>query len=351
MLLPHSGSSNTIWVLHRPFWARNNFHGYQASLLKGRSNVTKVLVKQVPKWCKDLLCGFHPLQHRSFFQLRLFVIVCEKGEKKIWEKKRMHHILSSICEVRITTSWEMLALCGSKKELQKYCFWGISFFCYHLYQKCLQGFIIPFTKMWAFLCTAGRSVQTADPLVEAVCLSRLLKLSKLKLLPSHLRRIKCTFLRVLNGHLKLSLAILLLLPLSCFSLLCKQSSALSASNAFASWLLWVLMQCLLTPGSSNMLGQEVSSYHLLASPERLLSSPGTASHLKDKGVTAIEQNSGPGSGLFQLGPCGWFSSWENSSGPTSHQSNNSAIQCRSAHKFSHRAGAAWSRLSLKIRVV
>lgn len=201
-------------------------------------------------------------------------------ERKRWEKKKKkHHILSTICKVRSTSSWKMLALYTSRKEPQKYCFWGTSFFL-HLYQQSLHRFILPYNRLWTFLCTASRSVQTADPLVQAVCPSRSLKLSKLKLLPSYLRRIKCTFLRVLNRHLELSLAILLLLLLSCFSLFCKHSSALSASNAFASWLLWVLIQCLLTPGSSNMLGQEVSSYPLLASPERLLSSLGTDSHLE-----------------------------------------------------------------------
>lgn len=100
LLWPCSGRSNTIWVLHRPFWARNDFHGHQGRLLKGPSNVTKVLVKQVPKWCKDLLCRFHTLQHCNFFQFSLFVIVNGNWEKKTQEKKRKYYISSSICKVR-----------------------------------------------------------------------------------------------------------------------------------------------------------------------------------------------------------------------------------------------------------
>lgn len=38
-------------------WGQNDFHRYQARL-KEHSYVTKVLVKQVPKWCKDLYVDF-----------------------------------------------------------------------------------------------------------------------------------------------------------------------------------------------------------------------------------------------------------------------------------------------------
>lgn len=60
--------------------------------------------------------------------------------------------------------------------------------------------------------------------------------SWLKPLPCCCRWIKCTCLHVLSGHLKLSLATLLLLVVSYFSRSCKHSSARSASDAFASWL-------------------------------------------------------------------------------------------------------------------
>lgn len=159
----------------------------------------------------------------------------ETVRKREGDKKKSTHLHSQHLQNGEYHTLRYACCLWLREEPQKYFFWWASLYLLMSLSKVPSRPCISRVHLshWQFLCTSGAD---SDPVVPAVHPSLLLKLSQLKLLPSHLRWIKCTCLNVLNGHLELSLVTVLLLLVSYFSLSCKHNSVHGASDAFASWL-------------------------------------------------------------------------------------------------------------------